>query len=642
MASQPERTRRASKHGRASEFFVRCWMSALLGVAACGVPVVAVAEEDSAGTTAAAPQEVSARVEALLDELALSGDVDRAGNAAAKLLAEVALTRPASDAGAFADAGYAVGLVSLMDRAALADASELSAMLRRLRARSAAARELAFLFYDQGDDAAKVLVVFARLDEAFGAEVDAFPGLTAALCVVHDRAIERRVNENKVTATDPVELFRFFRDHEKRMLFGVRGVPGSLLVWVVDSTASIVEMEWALEQYGGDRAVGKRFFDVQYDHDHFRRGTPKRVTVEGFSLPNIQRYGGVCADQAYFAVQVGKSIGVPATYTRGRGGDVSHAWVGYFEQRGRDAGGWNFNEGRYSTYQGVRGVTEHPQTGRWVDDSFVSVLAEAITLPPVQRYAVSAMVQGAMLVGSIAAQPDGQRALDRLVADSGRPALRSASLEDRLALIESALRIDVGYAEGWLRVAELAERGELSEAQQRKWADSVVRLCGQRYPDFMVAVLRPVLGAAGDPAVQSASWDRALREVRGRQDLSAEIRMIQGGIWEQAGDLRKASGFYEDVVRKYANGGPYVLEALERFERLLTDAGRRERIVVLYRETLGELDLPDRMAPQFASQSNYFKVGTRYVEKLREAGDTRTADKVAAMIQQNTGLAAGP
>ncbi|MEM8783478.1 MAG: hypothetical protein AAGE65_11565 [Planctomycetota bacterium] len=596
----------------------------------CATPLLARGEADE--PIAKSP------VESLLDAFAQHGDADRAGNEAGQWLAEVALTRRTGDLAAFADAGYAAGLVALLDDPKVA---EPAAWLARLRARPVAARELAFLFDPHGDDAARVLGVFGQLDDAFGADLDAFPGLAAALCVVHDRDIERRVNENQVRATDPVALFRFFRDHEKQMLFGMRDVPGALLVWVVDSTASIEEMRWALDNHAGDRAVGRRFFDIRYDYAHFRNGAPKRVTVEGFSLPNILQYGGVCADQAYYAVQVGKAIGVPAAYTIGRGGDVSHAWVGYFEQQGRGRGGWNFNEGRYASYQGVRGVTEHPQTGKWVDDSFVSVLAEAITLPPTQRYAASAMVRAATLLGSIADQPDGQAMLDALVEASSRPAVRSASLDDRLGLIEAGLRIDVGLAEGWLRVAELAEGGRLSTAQQRKWSQSLVRLCGQRYPDFMVTVLRPILGSVDDVAEQSRQWAQAMRQVRGRNDLSAEILMIQGGLWEHAGDLRRAADYYEDIVRRFANGGPYVLQALERFEQLLTDAGRPERVVVLYREAFRELDVPQRMAADFARQSNYFRVGSRYVEKLREAGDTRTAEKIAAKIQQQTGLAAG-
>ncbi|MEM9752334.1 MAG: hypothetical protein AAF916_03015 [Planctomycetota bacterium] len=585
----------------------------------------------------AAAENASVETQAIFSRAAEHGDIGLASDEAARLLTEVSLTRHARDVEAFADAGFAFALTTLLEDAAL---DELPDWFERMTARPEAARELAFIYNPHHDDAEAVLSVFERLDEAFGPQLDTYPGLTAALCVVHDRKIERRVNENQVTGTDPIALFRYYRDHESQMLFGIRDMPAALLVWVVDSTASIEEMRWALAQYAGDRAIGRRFFDIRYDYDHLRRGTPKQVTLEGFTLPNILKHGGVCADQAYFAVQVGKAIGVPATYTRGRSGSTSHAWVGYFEQRGRRGAGWNFNEGRYASYQGVRGVAEHPQTGHPVDDSFISVLAEAITLPATQRHAAQAMVHGARLMDSVANQSGGAAVMEGLVAASSGQTVRSASLQDRLSLIESALRLDVGYAAGWMEVARLAEGGALSQAQQRKWAASIIRLCGDRYPDFMITVLRPFLSGVEDPEVQSGLWNQALRKVRSRKDLSAEIRMIQGELWEEAGDLRRSADFYEDVIRRYANGGPYVLDALERFEALLRSAGRDERVVVLYAETFKSLDLPQRKAPQFAKQSNYYRVGSRYAEALRDAGDLRGAEQVASQIERQTGVAA--
>lgn len=82
------------------------------------------------------------------------------------------------------------------------------------------------------------------------------------------------------------------------MFFGVRNVPAELLAWVVDTTAAIEEMQWALAKYRGDPAVGSRFFDIEYDYAAFKTGATKKVTEAGFNLPNILKHGGVCADQA--------------------------------------------------------------------------------------------------------------------------------------------------------------------------------------------------------------------------------------------------------------------------------------------------------------------------------------------------------
>lgn len=597
--------------------------------------------------------------EAILARLAEDGDIAAAEAAAERTFAQTALYAEARDTAAFADAAHAFWLTHWIAQAKPANAAALT---KRLLARPAAARELAYLI-DSSDDIPAVFALFVKLDDRFGEKINDFPGLTAALCVVHDRTIQRNINENDVVATDPVELFAFYTAHEKQMLFGLREVPGPLLVWVVDSTASIDEMEWALREYAGDRQVGRRFFEIDYDYDHALKGTPKKVTQKGFSLPNIKRYGGVCADQAYFAVEVGKAIGVPAAYTVGRGGDVGHAWVGYFQQRGR-TGAWNFNEGRYKSYQGVRGITEHPQTGRWVDDSYVSVLAEGITLPPQKRYAAAGMVTAAAVLGQLgdvevtdvahtfaAGRPQGarQHQSESEGEDDGAGTppdeavklpqpVRGTSVKDRLALLTAALKVDPGDARGWYLVAGMAERGELSLAQKKTWAQYVTKLCGDRYPDFAVAVLRPIIASIDDTAQQSKLWDNALARFRRRSDLAAEIRMTQGALWEEARDYRKAAACYEDVIRRYGNAGPFIVPALERFEALLNTAGRGERVTVLYREAFKSLDLPDRFAPQFAQQSNYYRVGQRYLAKLQDAGDTAAATKLRDEIAKNTGL----
>lgn len=597
-----------------------------------------------ASASAAEAPSVSDRVNAIFDDISTRDDLESAGNLAAELLIEVALTRPATDHVAFAEAGLGVEVVQLLDHAESVQPAEALALLRK---HPQAMRELAYLVIidpngDSGDYLDAVLARFAELDAEFGEDLNAFPGLTAAICVVHDREVKHRINENTGVTPGPVALFRFYRDHEDRMMFGVREVPGRLLVWVVDSTQSISDMTWALNKYAGDRAIGRRFFDIRYDYNHLRNGTPKKVTTEGFTLPNILQYGGVCADQAYFAVQVGKAIGVPATYTWGQGGEVSHAWVGYLQQAGRGRVQWNFDEGRYSAYQGVRGNAQNPQTGLYENDSVIGLLAESITLPPIKQRAAAAMLRAESMKAWIATQADGPAMLAQLIETSGLPAKRSASRNDRLDLLEAAIRLDVSNHRAWSRVAYLLSREDVPEATTRQWVDALVRLCANRYPDFMVQMLGPIVESIESPKRKVDIWDGALAKVRRRHDLSAEIRMTQGAIWEEAGDLKKAADCYEDVVTRYANGGPYVLRALDRFEQLLTDAGRPERIVVLYRETFRKLDLPDRMASQFAQQSNYYRVGSRYVEKLSAAGDVRTAERVAASIQQNTGLAAAP
>ncbi|MFI4882243.1 MAG: hypothetical protein ACIAQU_06625, partial [Phycisphaerales bacterium JB064] len=267
------------------------------------------------------------------------------------LLAAMAVGGSQRDESTLVDVAATRRIVAL---AGAAPAGERAGWYAYLAEEKGPGRALAFLVRD-GDEPAGTLRVLGDLRQRFGDDkIARYPALTAALCVVHDgkQPFARRVNENRATSAGPEALFDYYTSNERRMLFGVRDVPPELLVFVVDAAGSIDELRWALERHAGDRAVGQRFFDISYDHEHARSGRPKQVTERGFTIQNIDKYGGVCADQCHYAVTVGKAIGVPTAYVTGRGGEVGHAWVGYLEAKGRNAS-WNFNVGRYQEYQGV-------------------------------------------------------------------------------------------------------------------------------------------------------------------------------------------------------------------------------------------------------------------------------------------------
>ncbi|MCA9304254.1 MAG: hypothetical protein KC996_09035, partial [Phycisphaerales bacterium] len=222
------------------------------------------------------------------------------------------------------------------------------------------------LLVDDHDDIDGVFTLAGRLAGERAQAVEHFPALAAALCVVHDNPYQRSINENRVKSPDPIEIFDYFVSNNTRMTNDLSTMPAELLVHVVDVTESIEQLEWALNTYGRFPQIGDRFFEISYDYDHFRRNTPKKVTEAGdYRIQSIKQYGGVCADQAYFAESVAKACGIPSCYVRAAGADVSHAWIGFLETKGRSRA-WNFDEGRYEAYQNLRGQIRDPQTGEVV------------------------------------------------------------------------------------------------------------------------------------------------------------------------------------------------------------------------------------------------------------------------------------
>ena len=96
-----------------------------------------------------------------------------------------------------------------------------------------------------------------------------------------------------MTAADALAVFDFYYGHEKQMLYGLKEMPVELLIYVVDNTATVDEMEWAAAKYAGTANVGGLFFTIKYDFAYLEGKSPKKLDVAGFSLTNILKCGGV-------------------------------------------------------------------------------------------------------------------------------------------------------------------------------------------------------------------------------------------------------------------------------------------------------------------------------------------------------------
>ena len=575
---------------------------------------------------------ISERVDDIYDRAETSGDFRFATAEAASLLAQVAVWGDDSDDGdAFIEASYAYRLLSLLDQV---EGLDRASLLKFMRDQPDFAHDLAFTVRAE-DDPTEVFTMVDRFRNEREDKVNDYATLVSALCVVHDKPLERRINENSVHAPDPIALFDYFLAHEKRMQFGLRNVPSELLIYMVDSTASIPEMNWALKRYAGNKAVGKLFFDIKYDTAHFRQGTNKKVTQAGYNLPNILTYGGVCADQAYFSVSVGKAIGVPTTYTRGRSAEVSHAWVGFLQTDGK-RGWWNFDEGRYSVYKGVQGIVEDPQIREFIPDSFVSLLGEMIGYTAEKRHAATAIVDAVKLLQ--AASKSDQTFEPEVPDMSGiRQQPRSTDKTARLELLEAALRRNPGYAEGWSVLAGMASEGELDLNDKKRWSQVLLNLCGDKYPDFTLYILEPMIQTIDDPIEQDKIWEAAGKLFIKRKDLSARILMARAHLWLEQDQKNRAGQYYEQVVNRYVNDGPFVLDALDAMEQLLNESNKPELILTVYDQTWSRVEVPKRMAPAFRVQSNWYRIGQRYAEKLQQFGYPDRAAKAQTQIKRLTG-----
>ncbi|MEX2671287.1 MAG: hypothetical protein WD294_04160 [Phycisphaeraceae bacterium] len=577
-------------------------------------------------------RELQQRSDALIISL-IEDDADflDAYDEATELLARTLAYAESRDLQAVRQAVFAQRMIRFTNRFQ----GDSRAMLKYLHENQALAYELMFLMRDS-DDAHAVFALLDRLRQEHGNTLNNYPGLTAAVCVVHQQPLERRINENRATAEEPEKILAYYLEHERHLLVDIKEAPGPLMLFVVDTTASVAEMRWALSRFRNQREVGRLFFEIEYDYAHYRGGKPKAVTEAGFNLPNIYEFGGVCADQAYFAETVGKAIGVPAVYSSGRSGSSSHAWVGFLA-RDRSGAYWNFDFGRYAAYRGVRGHTRHPQTRQMVNDSVVGLTAELVGVRAADRQTAAALVHAAHRLGEL--NNSGDSELEPLVRPSPRRAEkpRGNAVSDQLELLEHGLRLSPGCAEAWQLVAEIAEAGDLGLAETRTWADKLMRLAGTQYPDFAIDILRPMISNVEDVDEQNKVWERAFAMFSSRQDVCAEIRMAQGRMWEEAGNIQRAGRCYEDVIARFANAGPFMIEAVKRAEALLRERGDDDKVVRLYDHAFALVEHPADSHTEFRRQGNWYRLAQMYAERLAEAEMTREHQKLLEMIEEVAG-----
>ncbi|MGP1272232.1 MAG: hypothetical protein ACTS22_02760 [Phycisphaerales bacterium] len=478
-------------------------------------------------------------------------------------------------------------------------------------------RRLVFELHPEHDSTAGAVDVLLRLiDRAGVPTVAEFDRLAVAIAVVHDAPVERRINENHAQAADPVDLFGYFVSTARTAQIDPRRLPTNLLVFIVNATEHPDQLDWARSRYRADRDHGRRFFEIQYDIDHFRTGRPKAVSLAPrYCLQAIREHGGVCADQAYFAEHVAKSVGVPSAYMRGRSGEVSHAWLGYLTVSGPRVA-WDFNAGRYAAYQGVRGSTVDPQTHRVLTDGELSMRASDARLADRDRWRAMALLTAA---DRIAAYTETEaRALVAAELDDLRPS-RFGSADHRLGMLEAAVAISPGQPDAWRRFAALASSGDVAAGEIDRWLRAFERSAGQHSADMLVDLIDLLLASVPEASGRIEVLEWAGTRLRGRSDLQAWVRLRQGEILQQTGDLPNAWRAYDDVTRRFINDGPFAVDAVDRMLAMLDETGRRGPDLELLRRTFDEAEQPFSTG-EFRTQSNWYRLGERLADRLTQAG----------------------
>jgi hypothetical protein len=400
------------------------------------------------------------------------------------------------------------------------------------------------------DDAPEAVLLLARLRKAQPELLAAYPALAVAYALVFDQPFppswpHRQVDPSQLPNgdADPVERFAYYArlDQAKELDLSPAELDVDELRFLVDSQTSFAELDWARKNIRESKGRFDRVFSsISYDS--------RRIELQKYDWPwktyqlaDIQKAGGICVDQAYYAFIGGKARGLPTLFFSGQGSGGGHAWFGYLERKGK----WRLDCGRYESQNYPVGEAVDPQTWTAINDAELDFLGGGLAGTPEYRLARYHVEWALLDPESLPRSAQKARAADPHLPEAWR--LEAAWMQkERLPLDRQK-----SFYEAWIR-------------QFDKMRDYKVE--GQtRYLE--------VLKAAGDPA--AAGLQQAIVRENRRKRFDLGIGMGVETVFEKLDgkDWPGAETEFKSLVRKFDDQGggnlfymlvePYVVTCLE-------------------------------------------------------------------------------
>lgn len=371
------------------------------------------------------------------------------------------------------------------------------------------------------------------------------------------------------------------------MLQDLRKLSAGQLKFVVDAFVTQDELVWArknirLPRVGFDKA----FSMVAY---RYERLTNQKYSWEEdpYLLETIRARGGICVDQAYFAMLCGKARGLPTLFFTGQGADGGHAWFGYMKSNDR----WELDCGRYATQNYAVGKALDPQSWKPISDHDLLLLAASFRDKP----EFTASVHDLTMVGI----------LDR----AGNRALAAKALE-------SAVRTCPMNHAAWVAQGDFLALSGASPEERKKFHEAALKQF-QANPDlrtFHQQVLAGIAREQGDPAT-AEKLERLIlmQNRRKRSDLSVGVVARQMQALLDAGKLAEAGKEFRKQLTSLAEtgGGNLFYDVAAPYIMALVDAGKKsdaQKAAALVRKKLspekdGILDVDLRALEESTSKN---------------------------------------
>jgi len=406
------------------------------------------------------------------------------------------------------------------------------------------------------DYAPLVLANLQAIYSASPAKFAEYANLAIALAVVNDSKFpaywpHRQVKRDLVPREElPVaeQFAAWVAANESRALItDLRKLSPEHLKFVVDAPVARAELEWARKNIRLPRVNFDRAFSmVKYRNDRLAK-QQYEWTESPYQLQKIRELGGICVDQAYFAILAGKALGLPTLFFTGQGTDGGHAWFGYLKADEQ----WELNSGRYATQKFATGQALDPQSWKPISDHELEMLAARFRDQPAFLASSADLLIAALL---------------EKAGDTARAA----------KALESAVRTCPRHHEAWQAQRAFLARTGASPAARKTFHEAALKQFGTN-SDLKAEHRRELAALArecGDTSAANRLERLILMENRNkRADLSVGIAAQQINALLAAGKLDEAGKEFRSQLASLGESGggnlfydvvsPYVLALIE-------------------------------------------------------------------------------
>jgi hypothetical protein len=410
------------------------------------------------------------------------------------------------------------------------------------------------------DDPKGALQVMLQLAEANMADLHEYAALGIAYAIVFDGPFpaywpHEQVPQSTVPVgdLDPVKRFQFYvqanRNHTLENDLTQLSVDN--LKYLVDTRVKLSELEYAQKNTIPYDHFDQAFFSIRYDESRISGEQVFTWPAPAYTLADIEKDGGICVDQAYYASELGKGRGIPTIYFTGQGTEGGHAWFGYLTRGGK----WNLDCGRYESQNYPHGYALDPQTWQVVDDTTLAALAKN---------------------DNAAAQASDQPARNAVAwarMHAGTPIFQQA--------LEQARSLTPELAEAWQAEGDDLAASHASVDEQKSFYNDWIKQF-QSFDDMRVEGqkrLLAVLKAANDPDAAGVERDLTLQNRSENVDFGTQGSI--SGIEDKfkAQDFDGAKVAFETAVRDFKDqgGGSFFYDVIRPYMMLCVQYGRYDQ-----------------------------------------------------------------